>query len=162
MNQEILQTKSELVNEVVASIKDSSTVVICEYRGLTVAELTELRRTLRTTESTMAVYKNTLVKRAVESLGLHDAVQYLEGPNAMIFCKDVTAGAKVLAKYSRKNDLLVIKAGIVEGKVCDKKQMIELSKLPNKEGMVSMLLSVLQAPVRQFACAVKAVADSKN
>lgn len=162
MNQEILQTKSELVNEVVASIKDSSTVVICEYRGLTVAELTELRRTLRTTESTMAVYKNTLVKRAVESLGLHDAAELLEGPNAMIFCKDVTAGAKVLAKYSRKNDLLVIKGGIVEGKVVDKKQMIELSKLPNKEGMISMLLSVLQAPVRQFACAVKAVADSKN
>ena len=162
MNQEILQTKSELVNEVVASIKDSATVVVCEYRGLSVAQLTELRRTLRTTESTMAVYKNTLVKRAVESLGLTDAVQYLEGPNAFIFCKDVTAGAKVLAKYSRKNDLLVIKAGIVEGKVVDKKQMIELSKLPNKEGMISMLLSVLQAPVRQFACAVKAVADSKN
>lgn len=162
MNQEILQTKSELVNEVVASIKDSSTVVICEYRGLTVAELTDLRKTLRTTDSSMAVYKNTLVKRAVESLGLTDAVQYLEGPNAFIFCKDVTAGAKVLAKYSRKNDLLVIKGGIVEGKVVDKKQMIELSKLPNKEGMISMLLSVLQAPVRQFACAVKAVADSKN
>jgi large subunit ribosomal protein L10 len=162
MNQEILQTKSELVNEVVASIKDSSTVVICEYRGLTVAELTDLRKTLRTTDSSMAVYKNTLVKRAVESLGLHDAAQYLEGPNALIFCKDVTAGAKVLAKYSRKNDLLVIKAGIVEGKVVDKKKMIELSKLPNKEGMISMLLSVLQAPVRQLACAVKAVADSKN
>ena len=162
MNQEILQTKSELVNEVVASIKDSSTVVVCEYRGLSVAELTELRRTLRTTDSSMAIYKNTLVKRAVESLGLHDAAQYLEGPNALIFCKDVTAGAKVLAKYSRKNDLLVIKAGIVEGKVVDKKKMIELSKLPNKEGMISMLLSVLQAPVRGFACAVKAVADSRN
>jgi large subunit ribosomal protein L10 len=162
MNQEILQTKSELVNEVVASIKDSATVVVCEYRGLTVAELTDLRRTLKTSNSTMAVYKNTLVKRAVESLGLHDAAQYLEGPNALIFCKDVTAGAKVLAKYSRKNDLLVIKAGIVEGKVVDKKKMIELSKLPNKEGMISMLLSVLQAPVRQLACAVKAVADSKN
>ena len=162
MNQEILQTNTELVNEVVASIKDSSTVVICEYRGLTVAELTELRKTLRTTDSSMAVYKNTLVKRAVESLGLTDAVQYLEGPNAFIFCKDVTAGAKVLAKYSRKNDLLVIKAGIVEGKVVDKKKMIELSKLPNKEGMISMLLSVLQAPVRGFACAVKAVADSRN
>ena len=162
MNQEILQTKSELVNEVVASIKDSSTVVICEYRGLTVAELTDLRRTLKTSNSTMAVYKNTLVKRAVESLGLHDAAQYLEGPNALIFCKDVTAGAKVLAKYSRKNDLLVIKAGIVEGRVVDKKKMIELSKLPNKEGMISMLLSVLQAPVRGFACAVKAVADSRN
>lgn len=162
MNQEILQTKSELVNEVVASIKDSATVVVCEYRGLTVAELTDLRRTLKTSNSTMAVYKNTLVKRAVESLGLHDAAQYLEGPNALIFCKDVTAGAKVLAKYSRKNDLLVIKAGIVEGKVVDKKKMIELSKLPNKEGMISMLLSVLQAPVRGFACAVKAVADSKN
>lgn len=162
MNQEILQTKSELVNEVVASIKDSATVVVCEYRGLTVAELTDLRRTLKTSNSTMAVYKNTLVKRAVESLGLHDAAQYLEGPNALIFCKDVTAGAKVLAKYSRKNDLLVIKAGIVEGKVVDKKKMIELSKLPNKEGMISMLLSVLQAPVRGFACAVKAVADSRN
>ena len=162
MNQEILQTKSELVNEVVASIKDSATVVVCEYRGLSVAELTDLRRTLKTSNSTMAVYKNTLVKRAVESLGLHDAAQYLEGPNALIFCKDVTAGAKVLAKYSRKNDLLVIKAGIVEGRVVDKKKMIELSKLPNKEGMISMLLSVLQAPVRGFACAVKAVADSRN
>lgn len=162
MNQEILQMKSDLVNEVVASIKDSKTVIICEYRGLTVSNLATLRRSLRETDSTMAVYKNTLVKRAVESLGLHDACEYLEGPNAVIFSKDITAGAKVLAKYARKNDLLVIKGGIVEGKVIDKKQMIELSKLPNKEGMISMLLSVLQAPVRSFACAVKAVADSKN
>ena len=138
MNQEILQTKTELVNEVVASIKDSSTVVICEYRGLTVAELTELRKTLRTTDSSMAVYKNTLVKRAVESLGLTDAVQYLEGPNAFIFCKDVTAGAKVLAKYSRKNDLLVIKAGIA----------IEFSCLRSYSSAALMACFTKKQPIR--------------
>lgn len=162
MNQEVLQRKVDLVNEVATSIKDSKTVVICEYRGLTVAGLTELRKTLKTTDSTMCIYKNTLVKRALESLGLEEASTYLEGPNAIVFSKDITSGAKALAKFSRKNDLLVIKAGIVEGKVCDSKQMLQLAKLPNKEGMVSMLLSVLQAPVRQFACAVKAVADSRN
>jgi large subunit ribosomal protein L10 len=161
MNQEILQTKSELVNEVVASIKDSSTVVICEYRGLTVAELTDLRRTLKTSNSTMAVYKNTLVDRAAEACGYSDMKQYLEGPNALISSVDSISAAKIATKFAKKHENLVIKAAIVEGKVVGKDDVIALSKLPNKEGMLSMLLSVLQAPVRSFACAVKAVADKE-
>lgn len=162
MNQEVLEKKSGLVSDIVDSYKDSKTVVICEYRGLSVSELTELRRTLRASDSKLGVYKNTLVKRAFNSLGLDEIDSQLEGPNAIIFSKDVTAGAKVAAKFAKKNDLLVVKAGIVEGKVVDQKQMLQLAKLPNKEGMLSMLLSVLQAPARNLACAIKAVADSKN
>ena len=85
-----------------------------------------------------------------------------QGPNAIFFSEDVSSGAKVLAKYAKRyGDSLNIKGGIFEGKFADKNGVIEVSKLPNKEGMLAMLLSCLQAPVRQFACTVKAVADAK-
>ena len=161
MNHNILEQKKAIVEEVSSLLKDSGSVIVAEYRGLNVAEISELKRDLLKENAKMCVYKNTLVDRAAEACGYSDMKQYLEGPNALISSVDSISAAKVATKFAKKHENLVIKAAIVEGKVVGKDDVIALSKLPNKEGMLSMLLSVLQAPVRSFACAVKAEADKE-
>ena len=160
MNQAVLAAKSETVKTIEEKAKKSQTIVVCEYRGLTVAQIQEVRRALHKEKAEMAVYKNSLVERACDELGYADLKEVLKGPNAIVFSEDVIAGAKVVAKYAKRHkDVLVVKGGIVEGKFVDAKGIIEVSKLPGKEGLISMFLSCLQAPIRSFACAVKAVAD---
>ena len=162
MNQAVLAAKSETVKEISEKAKKSQTIIVCEYRGLTVAQIQEVRRALHKEKAEMSVYKNSLVERAVDELGYNELNDILSGPNAIVFSEDVIAGAKVIAKYAKRHkDILVVKGGIVEGKFVDAKGIIEVSKLPGKEGLLSMFLSCLQAPVRSFACAVKAVADAK-
>lgn len=162
MNQEILKAKQEVVSEVTERIKDSNAIVVVEYRGLTVDEITEVRHALRAVEGTMRVYKNSLVERAAESLGHNDFKEMLEGPNAIVFTKDTIAGPKVIAKFAKKHEHLVIKGGLIEGKTVDAAGVKTIAALPGREGLISMFLSCLQAPVRNFACAVKAVADKQN
>lgn len=160
MNQAVLAAKTETVKEISEKAKKSQTIIVCEYRGLTVAQIQEVRRALHKEKAEMSVYKNSLVERAVDELGYNDLNSVLTGPNAIVFSEDVIAGAKVIAKYAKRHkDVLVVKGGIVEGKFVDAKGIIEVSKLPGKEGLLSMFLSCLQAPIRSFACAVKAVAD---
>ena len=160
MNQAVLAAKSETVKEISEKAKKSQTIIVCEYRGLTVAQIQEVRRDLHKEKAEMSVYKNSLVERAVDELGYNDLNNILSGPNAIVFSEDVIAGAKVIAKYAKRHkDVLVVKGGIVEGRFVDAKGIIEVSKLPGKEGLLSMFLSCLQAPIRSFACAVKAVAD---
>ena len=160
MNQAVLAAKSETVKEISEKAKKSQTIIVCEYRGLTVAQIQEVRRALHKEKAEMSVYKNSLVERAVDELGYNDLNSILKGPNAIVFSEDVIAGAKVVAKYAKRHrDVLIVKGGIVEGKFVDAKGIIEVSKLPGKEGLISMFLSCLQAPIRSFACAVKAVAD---
>jgi large subunit ribosomal protein L10 len=162
MNQQTLESKKEIVNKITESFKGAGSLTVVEYRGLTVAQLSELRKLLKAQGATFNVYKNTLVTRAVDALGHEDLNQYLSGSNAYVFSKEISDGPKVLAKFAKRNDALVIKAGLVEGKVYDAAGMKVIATLPNKEGLISMFLSCLQAPIRSFACAVKAVADSKN
>ena len=162
MNQAVLSAKQEVVSEISSKIKDSQSTVVVEYRGLSVAEVTELRRALRAENVDFKVYKNTMVQRAVEELGFEEFKNSLTGPNAMAFSSDATAPARVLSKFAKDHKALVLKSGIVEGKEVDLATLSELANLPNKEGMLSMLLSCLQSPVRSFACVVKAVADAKE
>ena len=160
MNQAVLAAKTETVKEISEKAKKSQTIIVCEYRGLTVAQIQEVRRALHKEKAEMSVYKNSLVERAVDELGYNDLNNILSGPNAIVFSEDVIAGAKVIAKYAKRHrDVLVVKGGIVEGKFVDANGILEVAKLPGKEGLLSMFLSCLQAPIRSFACAVKAVAD---
>ncbi len=160
MNQAVLAAKSETVKEISEKAKKSQTIVVCEYRGLTVAQIQEIRRALHKENAEMCVYKNSLVERAVDELGYNDLNNILSGPNAIVFSEDVIAGAKVIAKYAKRHkDVLIVKGGIVEGKFADDKAILEVAKLPGKEGLLSMFLSCLQATISYFACAVKAVAD---
>ena len=162
MNQEILKSKQETVAKITESLKDCGSMTIVEYRGLTVAQISDLKKSLKAVGSTFSVYKNTLFTRASNDLGYSELDQYLTGSNAYVFSKELNAGPKVLAKFAKRNENLVIKAGLAEGKVLDAAGVKTLATLPDKNGLLSMFLSCLNAPIQKFAATVKAVADSKN
>jgi len=162
MNQKTLIEKQAIVEVVVGKAKASNAMIIFEYRGLTVSQMTSLRRLLRESNAEMAIYKNSLVERAAEQLGKPELVEFLTGPNAFVFSDDVITGPNVIRKFALKNDEVVIKGGLIEGRVIDAEGVKTIAKLPGREGLISMFLSVLNAPIRQFAATVQAVADAKN
>lgn len=162
MNQQNLIAKQAIVEEVVQKAKANDAMIVFEYRGLTVSQISELRRLLRENNAEMAIYKNSLVERAAEQLGKPELNDLLTGPNAFVFANDVIKGPNIIRKFALKNEQVVIKGGLIEGRVIDGEAVKALAKLPGREGLISMFLSVLQAPVRQFAATVKAVADAKN
>lgn len=161
MNQEVLKAKQSVVKEIVEKAQASSSIVVMEYRGLTVSETQELRRALLKEDSEMCVYKNSLVERAVKELGYTGLDEILSGPNAIVFSKEINKGPKVVSKFAKKYENLVIKGGVAEGKFLDVDGVKSIANIPGREGLLSMFLSCLQAPVRQFAATVKAVADAK-
>ena len=159
----VIEQKKALVDEITTKFKESQSTVVVDYRGLDVAQVTELRKSLREAGVDFKVYKNTMTRRAVEAAELTDLSDTLVGPTAIAFsADDVIAPAKILNEFAKENEALEIKGGVIEGKVATLDQIKELATLPNYEGMVSMLLSVLQAPVRNFAYAVKAVGENKE
>ncbi|KRM06609.1 MAG: 50S ribosomal protein L10 [Liquorilactobacillus ghanensis] len=163
MSKEIIAKKAAIVDEVTEKFNNATSCVVVNYRGVTVEEVTELRKELRDAGVELRVIKNTYLKRAADKAGYEGLDDTFSGPTAVAFSNDdVVAPARILAKFAKDIDALEIKGGIIEGKVASLEQVEAISKLPNREGMLSMLLSVLQAPVRNFAYAVKAVADSKN
>ena len=162
MNQNILAEKEANVNALAEKMQASSSVVVCEYRGLSVAEVTELRRALRKEEVEMTVYKNAIARRAAEKLGYKDFSDTLVGPNAYAFGKDAVAPARVLAKFAKTHEKLVLKNGIVDGQVLNEEAIKKLSSLPNKEGMLAKFASCLNAPVIKFAMTIKALAEAKE
>jgi large subunit ribosomal protein L10 len=162
-NAKVLQEKTQLVSEVTAKLKESSCTIIADYRGLTVSQVTQLRKSLREAGVEFQVLKNTLARRATAEAELTELHAFLTGPTAIAFSKDdVVAPAKILSEFAKKNDKLSVKAGVVEGKVVDVNQIKALADLPSREGLLSMLLSVLQAPMRNFALAVKAVSEKQE
>lgn len=162
MKQAVLDAKIEQVNLIKDKLVNAQSSVVVEYRGLTVAEVTELRVLLRAEGIEFKVYKNSLTSRAAEAAGFGELNSQLTGPNAIAFSDDAVAPSRVLAKFAKKHEKLVLKGAVVEGKVVGLDTINELSTLPSREGMLSMLLSCLQSPVRSFACAVKAVADKQS
>lgn len=162
MNKEILAQKEADVNALSERMADSSSVVVVEYRGLTVDEITQLRRNLREEGVEMKVYKNTTAQRAAQKLGYDELVETLVGPNALAFGQDQVAPARVLAKFAKNHDKLVLKNGIVDGKVVDVTTIQTLASLPNKDGMLAKFASCLNAPVIKFALTIKALAEQKG
>ena len=162
MNQTILAQKEANVNALADKMKEASSIVMVEYRGLTVAEINELRRNLRAEEVEFKVYKNAIARRASEKLGYDDFAGGLVGPNALAFGKDPVAPARVLAKFAKDHNALVLKTGIVDGEMVDADTIKKLSALPNKEGMLAKFASCLNAPLIKFAMTVKAVAEAKE
>ena len=162
MNQQVLLAKQQTVSEISQSIKDAGSVTVVSYQGLTVAEMQELRKALEKVDTSIVVYKNTLVRRALAADELPDLGELLNGPNGFVFSKEIAAGPKALFKFARLHEALVVKGGLVEGKVIDAKGVKEVSKLPDKNGMISMFLSCLQAPISKFAATVKAIVDKQG
>ncbi|MGZ9587218.1 50S ribosomal protein L10 [Paenibacillus marinisediminis] len=162
-NAKIMEAKQQAVTDIAEKFRGSVTTVVADYRGLNVTQVTELRKQLREAGVEFQVLKNTLVRRATNEAELSELNEVLTGPTAIAFSReDVVAPAKILSDFAKKNEALEIKGGVVEGRVVDVDQIKALAALPNREGLLSMLLSVLQAPVRNFALAVKAVADKQE
>ncbi|MFN7253216.1 MAG: 50S ribosomal protein L10 [Anaerobacillus sp.] len=157
------QQKQVLVSEIATKLRDSKTTVVVDYRGLNVAQVTELRKQLREANVDFKVYKNSMTRRATAEVELTQLDEVLVGPTAIAFSNDdVIAPAKILNDFAKKNDKLEIKAGIIEGQFASLEEVKALAELPSREGLLSMLLSVLQAPMRNFALATKAVAEQKE
>lgn len=158
-----LEGKKQLVEEITTKFRESQTTVFVDYRGLDVGEITELRKNLREAGVDYKVYKNTLTRRAVEQIEIEGLDDAMVGPTAVAFSKDdVIAPAKVIHNFAKEHKELEIKGGLIEGEVATIEQLKELATLPDYEGLLSMLLSVLQAPMRNLAYATKSIADQKE
>lgn len=158
-----IEAKKQAVEVIAEQLKASVSTVVVDYRGLNVAEVTELRKQLREEGIQFKVYKNSLVRRAAEQAGLGELSEVLTGPNAIAFStEDVIAPARILNNFAKEHQALEIKAGAIEGKVTSLEEVKAIAELPSREGLLSMLLSVLQAPIRNTALAIKAVADQKE
>lgn len=160
MSEAIIAKKAEQVELIAEKMKAAASIVVVDSRGLTVEQDTNLRRSLRESDVEFKVIKNSILIRAAEKAGLEDLKELFVGPSAVAFSnEDVIAPAKVISDFAKDAEALEIKGGSVDGKFTSVEEINALAKLSNKEGMLSMLLSVLQAPVRNVAYAVKAVAE---
>jgi large subunit ribosomal protein L10 len=158
-----IESKKLIVDEIADKLKNSKSTIVVDYRGLTVGQVTELRKQLREAGIDFKVYKNSMTRRAAEAAGLEGLNAALTGPNAIAFSnEDVVAPAKILNDFAKKNDALELKAGVIEGNIATVEEVKALAELPSREGLLSMLLSVLQAPIRNLALVTKAVAEQKE
>ncbi|MCY0887442.1 MAG: 50S ribosomal protein L10 [Alicyclobacillaceae bacterium] len=163
MSTAVHQEKAQQVDEIVERLSRSKATVVTDYRGLTVAEVTELRKQLRDAGIDFQVLKNTLARRATALTSLSDLDEYLKGPTAIAFSyDDPVRPAKILSDFARRHKALELKGAVVEGRVIDAQGVSELATLPSREGLLSMLLSVLQAPMRNLAYAVSQVAEKQE
>ena len=155
-----VELKQPIVQEISENIKDAQSVVVVDYRGLTVAVDTQLRKALREAGISYKVYKNTLVSRAVEGTEFESLRESLEGPSAFAISKDdATAPARILAKFAKTAPALEIKAGVVEGNFYDAEGMKAISDIPSRDELVSRLLGSLQSPITNFARVLKQIAE---
>ena len=159
----LIEEKQAAVDKLVEKFNSAVSFVVVDYRGLTVAEATELRKQLREAGVSMHVVKNTLLRRAADAAGIEGLDEVFVGPTAIAFSdEEVVAPAKIMVEFAEEAPVLEVKGGYMEGEVVSIETIKEVAKLPNREGLLSMLLSVLQAPVRNAALVFKAVAEQKE
>ena len=155
-----VELKQPIVEAIAEEIKDAQSVVLVDYRGLTVAQDTELRKQLREAGVVYKVYKNTMMKRAFEGTEFEGLENCLEGPSAIAVSKDdATAPARILCKFAKDAPALELKGGVVEGTVYDVAGLAELSKIPSREELLSKLLGSIQSPITNFARVIKQIAE---
>lgn len=142
------EEKQKVVDDIKQKFQGATGVVLADYRGLTVSQVTNLRVELRQAGVEYRVLKNTMVRRAADEIGLEGLAQYLEGPTALAFSVDPVAPAKILSEFSKKNKNLTIKAGVVEGKVIGPEKIKDLATLPPREILLSQVLAGMQAPLQ--------------
>ena len=155
-----VELKQPIVAEISEAIKDAQSVVLVDYRGLTVEQDTALRKQLREAGVTYKVYKNTMMNFAFKGTDFEALAPYLEGPSAVaISTTDATAPARILAKFAKDAKKLEIKAGVVEGNVYDAAGMQAISQIPSRDELISKLLGSLQSPITNFARVMNQLAE---
>ncbi len=155
-----IELKKPVVEEISANIKDAQSVVLVDYRGLTVEQDTQLRKNLREAGVGYKVYKNTMMNFAFKGTEFEGLAPYLEGPSAMAYSDtDATAPARVLAEFAKKADKLQIKAGVVEGTVYDATGMAKIADIPSREVLLGRLLGSMQSPIANLARVLNQIAE---
>ncbi len=158
-----VEIKAPIIDEIKATVAKATSAVLVDYRGLTVAEDTALRKELREAGVVYKVYKNTYLKRAFEGTDFAQLDNELEGPTGIAFgIEDATAPARIIAKHAEKIEALSFKAGVVEGTYYDVKGIEKLSKIPSREELISKLLGSLQSPITNFARVLKQIAEKNE
>ncbi len=155
-----VELKQPIVAEISEVIKDAQSVVLVDYRGLTVEEDTALRKQLREAGVNYKVYKNTLMNFAFKGTDFESLAPYLNGPSAIaVSTEDATAPARVIAEFAKKAKNLEIKAGVVEGALYDAQGMQAIAAIPSRDVLISKLLGSLQSPIANFARVIKQIAE---
>jgi len=153
-----LNLKKETVQIIVDKIKSSETVILFTYQGLTVADISNLRRKLRDNSAEIKVYKNTLVKRAFDDLKL-DLDEFLEGPNALLFSKELLEAIKILTEFAKDHSALNIRAGIIKGDKVSLETIEEYASIPSLEGLLTMLAGGMLEHVRNLSISLNLYAE---
>ena len=155
-----VELKQPIVAAIAEDIKDAQSIVLVDYRGLTVAQDTELRKQLREAGVIYKVCKNTMMKRAFEGTEFAGLDEFLEGPSAIAISKDdATAPARIICNFAKEADKLELKAGVVEGTVYDVAGLTELAKIPSREELLSRLLGSMQSPITNLARVLNQIAE---
>lgn len=156
-----VEEKQPVVQEISENVKNAQSVVLVDYRGLTVEEDTRLRKELREAGVTYKVYKNTMMNFAFKGTEFEPLTAVLEGPSAVaISTEDATAPARILAKFAKSAEALELKAGVVEGIFYDAAGIAEVAKVPSREELLSKMLGSIQSPITNFARVIKQIAEN--
>lgn len=162
-NEKIINQKAEEVKELASQIKEAKLVLLTDYRGINVTDVTDLRKTLRQNASDYKVIKNNITRRALAECGIDGLDEALLGPTAVIIGKeDYLEPAKAIYEFTKKNDFYKIKGGIVDGKVMSAEEIITLAKLPSRETLLSMLAGALLGNITKLAVALDQVKVQKE
>ncbi|TJZ73052.1 50S ribosomal protein L10 [Chitiniphilus eburneus] len=157
-----LEDKKAVVAEIAVEVAKAQTIVVAEYRGIGVANMTQLRKQARESGVYLRVLKNTLARRAVQDTPFAGLADHMVGPLVYGISEDPVAAAKVLNSFAKKDDKIVVKAGSYEGKVLDAAQVAALASIPSREELLSKLLYVMKAPLSGFARGLAALAEKKQ
>ena len=153
-SKKILEAKSAVVSEISDKVKASESVIVFSYQGLTVAEFTELRRNLKDANGEVKIYKNTLVRRALNDLSIGMDEAFLEGPNAIVFGKTLLEPIKVLSKFAKEHEKATIRVGIISGNVASLETINEYASIPSREGLLTQLAGGMIQYVRDLSIAL--------
>ena len=154
----ILDVKKGIVSDIVDRVKNSESVILFTYQGLTVAEMSDLRRKLRASSADVKIYKNTLTKRALDELKIN-LDDFLEGPNALVFGKNLLEPIKVISDFAKEHDKLNIRVGIISGEIADTSVLKEYASIPSREGLLTMLAGGMIEYVRELAIGLNLYAE---
>ena len=154
--------KESVVKDVAALVEKAQTLVMAEYRGITVADMTLLRVSAREQNVSLTVLKNTLARRAVAGTSIESVADQMTGPLIYSFSEDAVAAAKVVADFAKKNDKLVIRAGAYKGQVLDVTKVKELASIPSREVLLAQICGLLQSPMSRTARVLAALAEKKG
>ena len=162
-SEKILKQKEEAVKNLAAELKEASLILLVDYRGISVEDVTKLRNEIREANADYKVVKNNVIKRALNANGENGLDEILEGPTALVTSKeDYLAPAKAIYNYSKNNDFYKIKGGIIEGKVMTAEEIITLAKLPSRQELLAKLAGALLGNITKLAATLDAVRVKKE